>query len=137
MVNNKHNVDNKTLIIVLSSLLLMAVVLVVALVFLSKLNVQKDYYDDNNLAKECLQAENEGKLADCLDEKAFSYYEEGDCEKALKVYDDAPKERFSEYGLSDLYNEAYAMSNSCEDEALINYWAEKYEAVSSQLEGVD
>ena len=136
MANNKHNVDTKTLVIVLSSLLLLAVALVIAIVFLP-INNQESNDDGDNTAEECLQAENEGKLADCLDEKAFSYYEEGDCEKALKVYDDAPKERFSKYGLSDLYNEAYAMSNSCEDEALINYWAEKYEAVSSQLEGVD
>lgn len=137
MVNNKHDVDTKTLVIVLSSLLLAAIVLVIANIFLPMNNNQDDGNDGDNLAEECLQAENEGLLADCLDEKAFLYYKEGDCERALEVYDDAPKERFSEYGLSDLYNEAYAMSNSCGDEALVDYWAKKYEAVSSQLEGVD
>ena len=44
MVNNKHNVDTKTLVIVLSSLLLVAIALVVAIVFLPMANKRNNDY---------------------------------------------------------------------------------------------
>lgn len=92
----------------------------------------------NNLAKECLERNTEDDVIDCLDEKAFAYYDdEHDCAKALKVYDDIPTTQFNEQAIARLYDEAYSLSLECDDEALQNYWEEKNEAAWSHLGGRD
>ena len=99
---------------------------------------KKEYtYSDDNLAKECLQTSGDSSIMECLGDKAFSYYEEGDCVKALKVYDDIPAEQFDKRTLSDIYNDAYSFSLSCEDESLQIYWTDKFTELSNQLEAVD
>ncbi|MBQ6414227.1 hypothetical protein IJI28_01200 [Candidatus Saccharibacteria bacterium] len=137
MVNNKHNVDTKTLVIVLSSLLLVAIALVVAIVFLPMANKRNNDYSEDNLAKECLEAGEDMDLSECLEDKSFSYFEEGDCEKALKVYDDVPVGLVSKVELAHLYDEAYSLSLSCDDESLQNYWMGKNDEISNQLEATD
>ena len=119
----------KLILLVLSSLMVVMIITVIVVV----INKQ----DDGDLAKACLQAENDGAIMDCLDEKAYSYYEEGDCEKALKVYDDVPADRFDEYTLSDIYQEAYALSDGCKDKSLRKYWLDKYSEATDHLEGRD
>lgn len=121
--------NNKPLVILLISLLTLIVVIVGIIIVLNN----KNGLGDGNLARECLDTED---VTGCLYEKAYNYYEnEHDCEKALKVYDDIPAEQFDEYELSDLYNDAYSLSYSCEDESLKNYWEQKFNSLSSRLEG--
>ena len=133
--------DNKTntqLWAVLFSLLFIIIVLVVVLVVLPIVNRSSiDSLSDDNLAKECLLMNGESSVTDCLDEKSSAYYDEGDCEKALRVYDDIPADAFDKYSLSDLYNEAYSTSIGCGDESLQSYWKNKFEELSNQLEGRD
>ena len=94
--------------------------------------------NDNNLAKECLEGNTEDNAIDCLDEKAFSYYNDGhDCAKALKVYDDIPTTQFNEQAIARLYDEAYSLSLECGDKTLQSYWEEKNEAAWSHLGGRD
>lgn len=136
MAEEKRENGNRNLIIVLSLLSFVVVVLVVVIMVLpivKKLPITS--LTDDNLAKECLLEDDESLALDCLDKKASAYYDEGDCGKALKVYDDIPVGVFDEYTLSDDYSEAYALSLRCEDEELQQYWKNKFEELSSQLEG--
>lgn len=125
MTESKHAVDAKILVVVLSLLSVVAVILVVANIMIPVLNRRNYDFSDDNLAKDCLLAEDEMSVDECLEDKAFSYYEEDDCEKALKVYDDIPSGWFEEDTLIHLYDEAYSLSLSCEDESLQSYWEEK------------
>ena len=135
MAEENPREDNKSLIVVFLLLLFVAIILVAIIIALFLINRNPAYnLSDDNLAKECLLASEDVDLSECLEDKAFSYYEDGDCEKALKVYDDIPVEEFDEYVLSDLYNDAYSMSFDCSDESLQNYWKDKFEGLSSKLE---
>lgn len=127
----------KRLVIMLSLLSFVAVVLVIINVLLPMVRNKEYNYSDDNLARECLEAGEDVDSSECLEDKAFSYLEEDDCKNALKVYDDVPVEVVDKAELAHLYDDAYAMSLSCDDESLQNYWAEKNKEISSQLEATD
>ena len=124
--------NNKPLVILLISLLTLIVVIVgVIIIVLNNKNSQPN--NQENLAIECLDGDSE-LLNDCLDDKAFEYFEEGDCVKALKVYDDVPVDRVDQDTLEYLYDEAYSMSISCEDETLEEYWRKKNDQFNNKTE---
>ena len=106
--------------------------LIIAIILVANRNA----LSDDNFAEECLQGEDDGVIIDCLDEKSFEYYNNGDCEKALKVYDDVPVDLFDKNTLANIYDEAYSLSLDCNDESLRLYWENKSESIWSQLEGV-
>lgn len=134
MEKGRHKTEVKALIIALSVLVFLVIILIVAnilVLFADEISIS--FLGNDNLAKDCLLSED---VSSCLYEKAYNYYEnEHDCQKALKVYDDIPIERFGDYELSDLYNDAYSMSTSCNDESLKEYWEQKFNDLSSRLEG--
>lgn len=134
MKKGRHKSEAKALIIALSILVVIILILIVInilVLFADEISVIS--LGNDNLSKDCLLSED---VSSCLYEKAYNYYEnEHDCEKALKVYDDIPAERFDEYELSDFYNDAYSMSTSCDDKSLEKYWEQKFNNLSSRLEG--
>lgn len=134
MKKGRHKSEAKALIIALSILVVIILILIVInilVLFADEISVIS--LGNDNLSKDCLLSED---VSSCLYEKAYNYYEnEHDCEKALKVYDDIPAERFDEYELSDFYNDAYSMSTSCDDKSLEKYWEQKFNDLSSRLEG--
>ena len=136
MEKGRHKTEVRALIIALSVLVFLVLVLIVANVlalFADEISINN--LGNDNLAKDCLRSED---VMDCLHEKSFNYYKnEHDCQKALKVYDDIPAERFDDYELSDFYNDAYSMSISCNDESLEKYWEQKFNDLSSRLESWD
>lgn len=130
-----NNKANTRLLIVALSLMFVIIALAIAIVVLSTANKNSiNSLSNDNLAKECLLMNSESSIMDCLDEKASTYYDEGDCGKALQVYDDIPTDAFDKHFLSNLYNEAYSISIGC-DESLQNYWNNKFKELSNQLEG--
>jgi hypothetical protein len=134
-MRDKHEKENMGLVITLLSLLFVVVMLVVAVVVLFVMNRDSgNEYGDDNLAKECLKVDGDISIKSCLEDMAWSYYEDGDCDMALKVYDDVPVDIFDEYALSDLYDDAYSMSLGCDDESLQSYWKDKFEGLSARLE---
>lgn len=137
MEKGKHKTEIKVLIIALSALAAIILILIVVNIKLS-LDDKNSHppLSDDNLAKECLEGDNE-QWMDCLDDKASGYLDERDCEKALKVYEDIPPDWFDKYTLADLYDEAYALSLSCDDLSIQNYWKKKLKEVSKDLEGRD
>ena len=134
--NDKSN--HKSLIVVLILLCVVAIVLAVIIVVMNSMNNSVvDKLDDGNLAKECLLKEDDASREYCLSDKSFELYEAGDCEKALKVYDDIPAEMYDDRHLAYLYDQAYGLSLTCEDEALETYWEDKLNALTEHLEAVD
>ena len=128
--------DTRVLIIVLSVLVSITVLLTIAIILRPILTGR--HFSDDNLAKECLKTDDPLAISKCIEEESSKYYEQGDCEKALKVYDDVPEDVFSDkYRLVDLYNEAYSLSSFCDDEALEEYWLGKIDELASQLGGRD
>ena len=135
-MRRKHGMNTKNMIVILSSLALLIILLVIIIVAVFIIKNKEYNLSDDNLAKDCLQNQDDA-MHECIEDKAWSYFQAGDCEKALKVYDDIPADRFDKYTLSDFYDEAYSLSLSCEDESLQNYWLNKFESLSNQLEGRD
>lgn len=117
-------------------LVVMIVVLVIVNMLLPAMN---DRADVERLVKPCLELndDDEQTVAGCLEEKAFFYLDEGDCEKALMVYDYIPVERYDDYSLADRYDEAYSLSLSCDDTSKQEYWKNKFEELSNKLEASD
>lgn len=134
MAEGKYSFDTKVLVTVLSLLSVVAVVLIVANILVPVLNGRKYDFSDNNLAKECLEMEDDSLAESCIEEKVYSYYDEGDCENALKVYDDIPDGWFEEDSMGYFYDDAYSISLSCEDESLQAYWENKNNTFSNQAE---
>ena len=137
MTEEKHQDGTKVLMMVLSFLMIVAIVLAVIIIVLQAINrnVGSELSEDN-LARECLEG-SVGERMECLDEKSFSYYYDGYCEKALKVYEDASVDGFDNYSLLHLYDEAHSLSLICSDESVQEYWANKYEEILVQTEVTD
>jgi hypothetical protein len=137
MEKGKYKTEIKVLIIALSALVAIILILIAVIIKLSLDNKNSHPpLSDDNLAKECLEGDNE-QWMDCLDDKASGYLEERDCEKALKVYEDVPPDWFDKYTLADLYDEAYSLSLSCDDLSLREYWEKKFNNLSKELEGMN
>lgn len=134
MTESEHSFDTKVLIAVLSLLSVVAVVLVVANILVPILNGRRYDFSDDNLAKECLEMKDDLSAESCIEEKVYSYYDEGDCENALKVYDDIPDSWFEEDYMGYIYDDAYSISLSCEDESSQAYWENKNNKFSNQTE---
>ena len=121
-------------------------ILVFAAVVLIIVNVELFYLrggvnnkpDVEKVAKECwyLDEEDEMSTAECLESKAWMFFEEGDCDSALRVYDYIPTDQYDDYSLSDRYAEAYSLSLSCDEEKQ-EYWKNKFEELSNKLEAKD
>ena len=107
--------------------------LVVAVIVLIVLNVVFAISNNKELSSECLRIKEDIEAMDCLNEEAFSYYDDNNCVEALKVYEGIPENRFNSDLLSRLYGRAYQMSLSC-DEDLQSYWKEKFDEVSKLVE---
>ena len=139
MNSGKKTIDTRGLVIVLGLLM----IVVVALIVVNVIVLTTDTGDivanlgEDNLARECLMKEDDASIEYCLSGKAFAFIDEGDCEKALKVYDDIPVEIYDKRHLSYLYDEAYSLSLSCEDESLETYWLNKLNNMTEQLEAID
>ena len=134
-VQNPHK---KPLIIVLVILLFVILILVLVnliILFRGRDNGNKSLGDDN-LTKECFQDYESEQTEDCIEEKSSSYFDEGNCELALKVYDDIPEDQFDKYTLLHFYDEAYQLSSLCNDDNLEDYWEAKFNGLSSQLEAM-
>lgn len=130
MVAERRRFDSKYLVIILSVIVVLIIILVLANIslLLSKKN-------DGGLAKDCLSENIDVSVGACLDDLAYSYYDDGDCERALKVYEDIPEDRFDKYELQDYYDDAYSLSLECDDTSLQDYWENKSNALSNQSEG--
>lgn len=138
MVEEKNTIGVRGLVIILVGLIVSAIALAVIIVVMNSMNDNVvDKLDDDNLAKECLLKEDDASREYCLSDKSFELYEAGDCEKALKVYDDIPAEMYDDRHLAYLYDQAYGLSLTCEDEALETYWEDKLNALTEHLEAVD
>ena len=142
MVEDKTNKKSKYKTEVVG-LVVVLIILVVVMIILGVTNVLlpavSDRSDVEKLVKQCLDLndDSEQTVASCLEEKAFFYLDEGDCNKALMVYDFIPTERYDDYSLADRYNEAYSLSLSCDDTAKQEYWKKKFEELSNKLEARD
>ena len=128
-----HNKNSKATLV--ASIIIIAIMIILIIVNLVLFFIRK--HESDNLAKSCLEIEDDAMVVNCIEEKANAYDDAGDCVNALKVYDSIPEDRLDKYVLSDLYDEAYSLSSDCEDGLREDYWADKLEALSSQLEGRD
>lgn len=134
MTGDKNKANTQLLVVILSLLLFAITVLIIVIVIFNTMrNSIVDDLGDDNLAKECLRVDEDFSAKDCLEEKAQSYLDIGDCENALKVYEDIPAGWFDDYSLSDRYEEAYTLSFSC-DESVQNYWKNKHDTLLKRLE---
>ena len=131
MKEGNKRADKKILTIALS-------ILSATVIILLTINVVLLFTKNNSedLAAECLELSDKGEAEQCLNEKSFKYYQEEDCYKATKVYDDIPADYFDQYTMTLLYEEAYSTSVDCEDPSLEEYWRVKSEALSSQMEAL-
>lgn len=123
--------NNKPLVILLISLLTLIAIIVGAI--LLNLNNRNNRPDNGDLAAECLYGDDES-ITNCLDDKAFDYYEKDDCIKAMEVYYDVPENRIGQDMLQHLYNEAYSMGVSCEDKSSEEYWLKKIQQLNKGTE---
>ena len=112
-------------------ILVITIIILILITIITIINNSKDTGDN------CLQEDNEEAIFDCLSEKSFEYYDEDNCEKALKVYSDFPVDNLSTDLKARIYDEAYSLSLDCEDTASQQYWGDKYEKLTSNLEGKD
>lgn len=137
---SQKGANNQVLIGVLCGLLVMIVALGVGVMVVMINNsgdgVLEEESDEEIYALDCsnLSDSDDEMVIKCLNKEALSYYDEGDCEKALSVYDDIPEDRFDKYLLNQLYNDAYVLSLSC-DTHLREYWENRRYNLASQLEG--
>ena len=137
---SKKGASNKVLIGVLCGLLVLIVGLGVGVVVVAINNNTDDTEDqgeeEEEIAWDCSQLDDGDRdmVLYCLGREANSYYEAGDCVKALKVYDDISEDRFDKSIWASLYNEAYSISLSC-DESLQEYWENKHYELVIQVKG--
>ena len=136
MKEGKEKANHKSLWLALILLFFVIIILVVINILIPIINTTTPD-DSNSLVKDCLQSEDINVLTDCIEAKVDEYTGQDDCAQALKVYDDIPVNRFDPYTLQDLYDQAYSLSIDCEDGAQQEYWKEKSESLSNQLEGRD
>ena len=125
-----HNKNTRSLLVISVTLVIIILILIVVNLLIPV------FKNNNNLAKECLEFEDQEAM-ECLEAKVDLFFDEDDCINALKVYDDIPANRFDKFTLSILYDDAYSMSLSCDNTDLENYWMDKKESISNQLEAMD
>lgn len=130
-----RKINNNVVVLVLLVLMIVMVGLIVAnVVVLTRGEDDMIELGDDNLAKDCLQKDNEESMENCLNDRAFDYFMDNDCENALKVYEDVPADRLDKRLVSHLYDEAHSLSMSCDDESLQEYWEDKLNKSLGQLE---
>lgn len=123
--------NKKALVIILSLLSGMVVVLLVVNIAIV---LRQSGGSNGQGVKDCLKMEDRKEILNCINEEAFSYSYEDDCENALKVYSNVPVSQFDANELNVLYGRAYQISLSC-DEKTQEYWWGKYSEILNQMDG--
>lgn len=128
--------DSKVLMWVLIALLCIVIALVATIVIIN-LGGGGRVVVDNEDVQVCLDGRETLAVDECIEEKASEYLDEGDCDKALQLYEDVPAGGVDEDTLYYLYDQAYSTSTYCEDEEAIEYWRGKNNQFMNATEARD